>query len=201
MNLKRLIKLIVLLTSALYLSGCAFMYRSLDTATDERASGIWSTDGCQISYLIRPQVADTVYPRVTVLSENADFSNAPHIEDYKSWTETTISELGCKPIQASTDVTPDIVLAITEYPLPNQYAQGERFLATFTLYLIPIPMQQVGYRRYEFGSSRGGLTRRVYVVQKGWLGWVFLPLFPFSFSSYAEQGIFKSQFREYLSGK
>ena len=190
MNLKRLTKLSILFTSSLCLSGCVFMYRSLGNATDERASGgIWSTSNCQISYLIKP-----------VLPSNADFDRAPYIEDYKSWTDATISELGCKPIQAGSNVVPDIVLVITDVPLPMQYAQGERYLATFTLYLIPIPMADVGYRRYEFSSS-GGPTRNVSVVQKGWLGWVFVPFFPFSFSSYSEQGIFKYQLREYLSGK
>lgn len=165
------------------------MYRSLGNATDEKMSANWSSNNCQISYLIKP-----------VLPKDTDFDRAPYLKDYKNWTDATISELGCEPIHAGPNVVPDITLVITDVPLPNQYAQGERFLATFTLYLIPIPMDEVGYRKYEF-SSHVGPTRNVSVIQKGWLGWIFVPLFPFSFSSYSEQGVFKSQLREYLSGK
>ncbi len=189
MDLKPIIKLAIVLVLVLELCGCVFAYRTIDKATDDRANGILKSDSCEVSYFIKP-----------VLASKADFVSPPYIQDYKSWTEATISGLGCKPKQSSADEVSDIVLTITEVPLPMQYAQAERFLATFTLFLIPIPMEPVGYREYEF-KSRDGTTRKVRIVQKGWLGWIFVPLFPVTLSTYAETGAFESQLREFLSGK
>lgn len=183
----RLKDLVVVLTIPLYLCGCVVVYRSLDTATSETAGGGWKSDRCQISYAVIHSKSDTTpFP--------------PSVDDYEKWISATVSALGCNPIQIASDKKPDLSIRIIEFPLPYEYGQGERWLSFFTLAVIPIPLEGTMVREYTYALGDRP-ARTVRVAQKGWLGWIFIPLFPFIAWSYPEERIFKTQLTEYLSEK
>src|SRR5438874_95739 len=192
MNLRQLF---VLLSVPLCTSGCVLAYKSLDKATDDRADGVWSANNCQITYAVKPSWINDWPSR---RREDGDFISPPKINDYKTWADATIRDLGCKAAYADPNTQPDVVLEITEYPYVPGTATLERLLATLTLWVIPIPAQWE-HRSYVFTS--GESTRRIRVIEKVWIGWIFVPVFPLTLYYPYEEKIFKSQLRQYLSGK
>jgi hypothetical protein len=181
-------KLVILLTAPLFLSGCMFFYRSLDYANNAAAGSTWKTDNCQIRYDINRVVMDPGY------------TFSPGVADWEKWTRETIQEVGCTPRHTEPGEKPDLLVKVLEFGLPYEYGQGERWLSTLTLFLVPISVEKTQVRKYEF-TFAGSPAREVSVNQKGWLGLIFIPAFLFSELSYPEKRIFTSQLREYLSQK
>jgi hypothetical protein len=200
MNLKHC-SILILLCVPLCTSGCVFAYKSLDTTTGEKSQGFRGTNSCQITYAIKAdwKYRSWEYKRLPDHEKNNDFERPPYLNDYAKWVDTTISDLGCKAVHADSNIKPDLTLEITDqYPYDVGVGQAERFLATLTLFVIPIPVEPIKHRSYVFSS--GESTRRIGVVEKIWLGWIFVPVSLLSLYPY-EENIFKTQLREYLLGR
>ncbi len=177
-------------------NGCV-SYTVLETATSGSLNSTLEREQCEISYTLKMDRYrwSKGKQELEVLPE---FYNSPYGDDYIDWTNTIIEDIGCKAKYTDDIDNADFNMTVTDdFPYGSGAGQGEGILGMLTLYIIPIPLESP-HRSYKFTS--GDTSKNIKVINKGWLGIIFIPALPMNFYPF-EKNIFKSQLREYLLGE
>ena len=180
---------VVVISYALFLSGCAVSYQSINDIPINEGKGSLERKNCTLSYSIIFEDQDWNN------SKDGDFVREPYLSNYQAWVDQILKNTGCEGDYLFDDGFADLIIKIRDdFPYRAGAGQGEGILMTLTLGLIPFRTE---YKTRSYGFYKNESRRVINITDKTWWGVYFIPFFPFSFYPY-EENIFKSQLSDFL---